>query len=467
VSAANPRRVVMTVAFVASSFMYILDTTIVNVALPSIDRDFRVSAAVGSLSVVAYLTMVVAVMPISGWLVDRFGVRRVYLAALAAFAMASALCGLAQSLPELIAARVAQGIGGGAMAPAGMTMMYRAYTPTERLRVARITTLPSAMGPVLGPTIGGLLVQELSWRWVFWVNLPVAVAIFTVCWRRLPEDPGRPATPFDPAGFVLTAVGVGLLVYGISQGAQAGWLTPQILASLGLGLVLCAALVAVELRSPHPLLRLGLLRITGYRQALSICTLVGAAFSGNQYLVPLMLQIRDGYTPIESGLTTFCEAVGVMTSSQVVSRIHRRVGERRLQVLGFVLITSLTTLFALKGASMSPWTVRAVMWGIGYGNGHVQLPNQAMAFDEIDAEDTGHASGLYNTSRRFGSALGVAVLSSAIASSHTAQGVESGFSAAFLAAALLSAAGLLIALGAYRRTGARSLSSSAPKPTPA
>lgn len=452
----NPR-VAVTIASVASMFMNILDTTIVNVALPSIDREFHASAAVGGLTVVSYLTMLVVVMPISGWLGDRFGTRALFMASLATFTVASVLCGLAQNLPELIAARVIQGVGGGALLPAGMTMMYRVYTPGERLHVARLTAIPQAMAPVLGPTLGGVLVQGLSWRWVFWVNLPVGMIVFAILWFSLAEHREGTEGAFDRSGFVLSALGIGLLVYGISQGAAIGWATAQILVVLILGVALCAALVAVELRSRHPLLRLGLIRIRGYRHSLLITCLCGAGFSGVQFVVPLMLQIRDGYSPIQSGLTTFCEAIGVMVASQIVSRLHVRLGERTLQLGGFILLTALILLLALASRAMGPWALRWVMFGIGLGSGHVQMPNQAMAFDEVQRADTGHASGLYNTSRRLGSAIGVAILASALATSHAAGGAESGFTAAFAAASALTALGTVVAVQALRDRGHRPL----------
>ena len=433
--------------------MNVLDSTIVNVALPSIDRDFHASASAGSLTVVGYLTMLVVVMPISAWLGDRFGTRRVYLLALMTFTGASALCGLTQNLPELVAARVLQGIGGGALLPSGMTMLYRVYTPSERLRVARLITIPMSLGPALGPTLGGVLVQGLSWRWVFWVNLPVGIGVLIVASLLLTEHVEPTRKGVDVLGFVLAATGVGSLVYAISQGADVGWGSLQIVVCLVAGVVLCTALVIVELRSADPLLRLDLIRITGYRQSLAITALGGAAFTGILFLVPLMLQLGDGYSPIQSGTSTFFEAFGVATASQIVSRIHGRFGERRLQLVGFAVLTSLIFVFALSGSAMNLWTVRALMFGIGLGSGSVQLLNQAMAFEAIGPKDTGQASGLYNTSRRLGGAIGVALLGTLLAVSHTRTGTDSGFRLAYAAATALAATGFAYALQAFRASG--------------
>jgi EmrB/QacA subfamily drug resistance transporter len=447
------RRLAVTLAFVAGSFMNVLDSTIVNVALPSIDHGFHVPASGGTLTVVSYLTMLVVVMPISGWLVDRFGTRRVFLIALATFTAASALCGVAQSLPELVAARVLQGMGGGAMLPAGMTMLYRAYTPAERLRLARVITIPTSLGPVLGPTLGGVLVQELSWRWVFWVNVPVGMGALIVSWLLLEEHVEQPRERLDLLGFALAAIGIGALIYAIAEGSSAGWSSPRIVGCLTVGVLLCVALVFVERSTTSPLLRLDLIRITDFRHSLAITALCGSAFTGMLFLVPLMLQIGDGYSPIQSGTSTFAEAIGVAVVSQIVSRIHGRFGERRLQLGGFALLTSLIVVFAIAGHGMSLWAVRALMFGVGIGSGSVQLLNQAMAFDGVGPADTGRASGLYNMSRRLGGATGVALLGSLLASTHTTGGAESGFSAAYVAGAVLAGTGLICALRASRTGG--------------
>src|ERR1700724_1778034 len=239
------QKVVVGVVFVAAMFMSILDATIVNVALPTIGRDFGVSAtAVDSISI-AFLVSLAVAIPASGGLGDRFGGKRVLLTAIAVFTAASALCGLASSLGELVAFRILQGVGGGMLAPVGMAMLYRAFPPAERIRAAAILTVPTTLAPALGPVLGGLLVTDLSWRWVFYVNLPLGAAAFAFGplspQERAQAGPGR----FDLPGFLLSGLGLGLLMYGVSEGPNLGWRHSDVLATIAAGIVLLAAMVTV------------------------------------------------------------------------------------------------------------------------------------------------------------------------------------------------------------------------------
>src|ERR1700749_1407037 len=217
------QKVAVGTVFVAAMFMSILDATIVNVALPTIGRDFGVSAtAVDGISI-AFLVSLAVTIPASGWLGDRYGGMRVMLAAIALFTAASALCGVASSLGELVAFRILQGAGGGMLAPVGMAMLYRVFPPAERIRAASILTVPTTLAPALGPVLGGLLVTDLSWRWVFYVNVPIGAAALAFGARflrqRAETRPGR----FDLAGFLLSGIGLGSLMYGVSKGPDLGW----------------------------------------------------------------------------------------------------------------------------------------------------------------------------------------------------------------------------------------------------
>src|ERR1700689_2066615 len=266
-------------------FMSILDTTIVNVALPTIGRDFKVSAtAVDSISI-AFLVSLAVFIPASGWLGDRFGGKRVLLTAIAVFTAASALCGLASSLGELVAFRVLQGAGGGMLAPVGLAMLFRAFPPEERIRASAILTGPTTLAPALGPVLGGLLVTDLSWRWVFYVNLPIGAAalvfgaVFLTEQRQ--ERPGR----FDVAGFVLAGTGLGAFMYGVSEGPLDRWTsTPIIVTVLG-GITLLVALVVVEMRVAEPMVDLRLLGDRLFRACNGLVVITMTAFFGVLYVV--------------------------------------------------------------------------------------------------------------------------------------------------------------------------------------
>ena len=232
------QKIAVGTVFVAAMFMTILDATIVNVALPTIGRDFGVSATAVDGIAIAFLVSLAITIPASGWLGDRYGGKRVLLAAIALFTAASALCGLASSLGELIVFRILQGAAGGMLAPVGMAMLYRVFPPDERIKAAAILTVPTTFAPALGPVLGGLFVTELSWRWVFYVNLPIGAAAFAfgaIFLRQSVQDqPGR----FDLAGFLLSGFGLGLLMYGVSEGPDRGWDDARVLTTIAAGAVL-------------------------------------------------------------------------------------------------------------------------------------------------------------------------------------------------------------------------------------
>src|SRR5215469_10109170 len=223
-------------------FMSIMDATIVNVALPTIGREFHVSQTAVDSIAISFLVSLAVFIPASGWLGDRFGGKRVLLIAIVVFTGASALCGVASSLGELVAFRILQGAGGGMLAPVGMAMLYRVFPPEERVRAAAILTVPTTLAPALGPVLGGLLTTDLSWRWVFYVNLPIGVAAFlfgVLFVRHTPEaHPGR----FDLPGFILSGTGLGLLMYGVSEGPVKGWRSADVLTAITAGAVLLAAM---------------------------------------------------------------------------------------------------------------------------------------------------------------------------------------------------------------------------------
>jgi EmrB/QacA subfamily drug resistance transporter len=409
------QKVVIGVVFVAAMFMSIMDATIVNVALPTIGRDFKVSpTAVDSISI-AFLVSLAVFIPASGWLGDRLGGKRVLLAAIAVFTVASALCGLASSLGELVAFRILQGAGGGMLAPVGMAMLYRAFPPAERLRAAAILTVPTTLAPALGPVLGGLLVTELSWRWVFYVNLPLGVAAFTFgllfLQQQKQDRPGR----FDLAGFLLSGVGLGLLMYGVSEGPNLGWRRPDVLATIAAGVVLLAAMVVVELRSPAPMVDLRLLKNRLFGLGNGVIVLASIAFLGTLYAISLYYQDGRGLSALGSGLSTFPEAFGVMGGAQLASRVlYPRLGPRRHLTLGLTGTAASIGLLALLGPQTSLWWARLLLLSLGLFMAQVFVPVQAASFATITPAATGRASAMFNAVRQLGGAVGVAVLTTAI-----------------------------------------------------
>jgi len=415
VSARINQKVAVGVVFVAAMFMSIMDATIVNVALPTIGRDFEVNATAVDAISISFLVSLAVFIPASGWLGDRFGGKRVLLAAIAVFTAASALCGLASSLGELVAFRILQGAGGGMLAPVGMAMLFRAFPPAERIRASAILTLPTTFAPALGPVLGGLLVTDLSWRWVFYVNFPIGVATFTFgalfLQQQKQAQPGR----FDLAGFLLSGLGLGLLMYGVSEGPDLGWRQREVLVTIAAGAVLLAAMVVVELRSDAPMVDLRLLRNRLFRSGNGVMVLASIAFLGTLYAISLYYQDGRGQSALGSGLSTFPEAVGVMAGAQLASRVlYPRLGPRRHITIGLTGTAASIGLLALLGPQTSLWWARLLMLTLGLFVAQLFVPVQAASFATITPAATGRASTMFNAIRQLGGAIGVAVLTTVI-----------------------------------------------------
>ncbi len=409
------QKIAVSVVFVAAMFMSIMDITIVNVALPTIGRDFSVSpTSVASISI-AYLVSLAVFIPASGWLGDRFGGKRVLLLAIVLFTVASALCGVASSLGELVAFRIIQGAGGGMLVPVGMAMLFRVFPPEERIRASSILTVPTTLAPALGPVLGGILVTELSWRWVFYVNVPIglfAVIFGSIFVTHSAESrPGR----FDLAGFLLAGVGLGALMYGISEGPEIGWATSRVIGTIIVGFLLLIAMAVTELRVKEPIIALRQMKNRLFRSSSGVVIMLSIAFLGVLFVITLYFQDGRGMSPLASGLSTFPEAFGVMGGAQVASRfLYRRLGARRHLTLGLLIVAASIALMAIMDGTSSLWIARALLFCMGIGMAQVFIPAQAISFATISPADTGRASTLYNAFRQLGGAIGVSLLTTVL-----------------------------------------------------
>ncbi len=314
--------------------------------------------------------------------------------------------------------------------------------------------VPTAVAPALGPVLGGLLVTSLSWRWVFFVNLPFGIIAFVFGVLFLAEhrqpDPGR----FDLPGFLLSGVGFALVMFGVSEGPNRGWDNAGILGSIAVGAVMLAALVVVELRTSKPLLQLRLFKNRLFRST-SLVLLIGmAAFLGVLFVVPLFFQIALGLSALQSGLNTFPEALGVMVGAQLATRLfYPRIGPRRLVAAGLVGVAIVMSLMTKVGFDTNLWWMRLLMFCMGMAMSQVFISCQAASFATISHADTGYASSLFNSQRQLGSALGVAVLATVLAAVGTVHVLAghvvpnlAAYHAAFLAGAGIALVGAVVAL---------------------
>lgn len=409
------QRVAVPVVYVAAMFMTIMDTTIVSTALPSLGRDLHARPDAVGLVSIAYLVALTVFIPASGWLGDRIGPRRALLGAIGLFTLASALCGMSTSLGELVAFRIVQGIGGAVMTPVGLAMLFRVYPPAERLRVASILAVFTALAPALGPILGGLLTTEASWRWVFFVNVPIGVA--TLAYGTLALAPHRQENPgrLDLAGLVLSGLGLGLAMYGVSEGPIQGWSNTAVLTAIVAGAALLGTMVIVELRAARPLVALRLLGNRLFATSTSLYGLGSVSYIGALYLSALFLQNALGLSALQSGLATFPSALGVMAGGQIVTRaLYPRLGPRRIVVSGLALVAATMVAMAEVGAGTSLWSVQGIMLGLGLGISFVFIPAQAASMATISKAQTGQASPIFNAGKQLGSAIGVALVTAVL-----------------------------------------------------
>ncbi|MEY2627363.1 MAG: hypothetical protein RJB08_1122 [Actinomycetota bacterium] len=437
---------VVAVTFVLGLFMEIMDTTIVNVAIPTLRKDFNASTAGIEWIVLGYLLALAIFIPASGWIGDRIGTKKTFLFALFVFTSASALCGLSGSLGQLIACRILQGVGGGMLTPVGTAMLYRAFPPAERARASTILIVPTVLAPALGPVIGGAIVDNLSWRWMFYVNLPIGVAGFIFGFVFLKEHKEPQAGRFDLPGFLLSGCGLAGILYALSQAPEHGWLSGSVLVTGLGGLILMAIMVKVETSVAEPMLALRLYKDRIFRNANFVNTLTYGSFMGFLFLLPQMLQGSFGISAMRTGLTTLPQAMGVILMSQVAGRLYHTVGPRRLITSGLIGAGTFTMAFAFIEPGTNLWWVRLLMFLRGCSIAYAFVPLQASTYSNIGPRDTGRASAIFSTQRQSSAALGVAILATIFISrtNHAAKNgamadaLVSGYHAAFIVAALLA-----------------------------
>jgi len=468
---------IVAMIFVVGLFMDLLDTTIVNVALPTLAANFHSSNAGLEWVVTAYLLSLAVWIPASGWLGDRFGTKRIFMLALFLFTIGSTLCGEAQSLHQLVFFRVIQGIGGGMLTPVGTAMLYRAFPPYERAKASAVLVVPVAIAPTIGPILGGLLVDGPGWRWIFRVNIPIGIIGLAFAWFFLRENtednPGR----FDLPGFVLSGLGLPILLYGISQGPSKGWGSAEVLVAVIAGVLLLAALVVVETRTPEPLLALRLFRERLFRTTSIANFMMMGGMIGVIFLLPLFLQQLMGLSATQSGLTTFPQALGMIVMARATSRIYPKVGPRRMVMLGMAVTAVLTACFFWVGLETSQWWIRAIMFGRGLAMGVAMIPLQTAMFSQIERRDSGQASAISQTNRQVSGSVGVAVLATILAErvkAHMPSGVPTseavikarvdGFHDAYIIGAVIAALGLIAAYFIHDEDAAASMSADAKQP---
>jgi EmrB/QacA subfamily drug resistance transporter len=396
---------------VLGSVMSVVDTTVVNVALHDLARDFGVSITTVHWVASGYLLALAVSIPLAGWASERFGAKRVWMTSVALFLGGSMLAGTSWSLHSLIAFRVVQGLGGGMIIPVGMSLLARAAGPGRLGRVMSVIGIAQLLGPVLGPVLGGLLVEDASWRWIFYVNVPVGALALTLARHTLPADEPEPCDRLDVAGFAMLAPGLAALVYGLAETGD-GLATQTALGPILAGIALVAAFVVHARRAPNPLIDVRLLETRAFAAASGTTFCLAMSLFGAMFLLPLYYQTARGQSPLGAGLLLAPQGLGAAMMIPLAGRLTDRIGPGRVVLAGLTLMALGTLPLAWAGGS-TPYPLLAgalVLRGLGLGAS--MMPAQTAAFATL-GQDTGAARGTsaINTIQRMGGALGVALMS--------------------------------------------------------
>ena len=389
-------------------FMEMLDSTILNTAMPSIAASFGVTALSMKAVLTSYTLALAVFIPVSGWVADRFGTRRVFAFAIGIFTLGSLLCGLSGSIHVLVACRVLQGCGGALMVPVGRLTLVRTFPKAELVRAMSFVTIPSLIGPLLGPLVGGLIVGLLHWRVIFFVNLPMGVAGLYLVYRHLPDYRVAKSDRLDWLGLVLFGSGVALLSYMLEVFGEHTLGMPLIAGMLVLSLGLIGGYVRHALRTPHPLLRLQLFGIQTLRTAVTGSFVARLGIGGMPFLLPLLYQVGLGYSAIQSGLLLMPQSIAAMISKTVVTKILGRLGYRVVLVSNTMVLGIMMAVFATVGAHTPVWLIATQALVFGFCSSMQFTSMNTLVYADVSPEDTSMASTIASTMQQMSMSFGVA-----------------------------------------------------------
>jgi EmrB/QacA subfamily drug resistance transporter len=406
---------VLLAAILGSSLAFI-DGTVVNVALPALQADLRATVADVQWVVEAYTLLLSALLLVGGSLGDRYGRRRTLAVGVAIFALASALCGVAPTPAVLIAARAAQGIGGALLVPGSLAIISASIPEDRRGRAIGLWSGLTGVTTAFGPVLGGWLIENLSWRWIFYLNLPIAIVVLAVLLARVPESRDESATgQLDWAGAALVTVGLGGVVYGLIAASVEGLTTVGTIAPIVGGAIALAAFVAVEARTPQPMLPLGLFRSRPFSGANLLTFLLYAALAGSLFFLPFNLIQVQGYSAAEAGAAFLPFVLIMFALSRWAGGLVERTGARLPLVVGPAIAAIGFALFAVPGTSGNYWTtVFPAVTVLGLGMGITVPPLTAVVMGSVDQRHVGVASGVNNAVARTAGLLAIALISLAV-----------------------------------------------------
>lgn len=392
-------------------FMESLDTTILNTAVPAIAKALGV-APLSMKAVLSSYTLSLAVfIPVSGWMADRFGTRRVFSSAIGVFITGSFLCGICSNIHFLVACRLLQGCGGAMMVPVGRMTLVRTFAKSELIRTMSFVAIPALIGPMLGPVTGGFIVGYFHWRVIFFINIPIGLLGLYLVHRHLPNYREEKSRPLDFFGLMLFGAGVGLLAYVLEVFGEHTLGTVTILWLLAIAV---ACLAGYGLRAnliEYPLLRLSLFRIRTFRASVSGSFFTRLGIGGIPFLFPLLYQVGLGFTPIQSGLLLMPQAIAAMCLKLVLQRILRRFGYRRVLISNTIILGIMIGLFSTVGAGTPVWRIVAQVFVLGLFTSMQYSSMNTLVYADVPPEKTSGASAITSTMQQMSISFGIAIAS--------------------------------------------------------
>lgn len=439
-------------------FMQTLDATVISNALPTMARSLHQDPIVLNLAITAYLLAAAVFLPISGWMADRFGAKTVFRLAIVGFAVSSLGCGCAQTLWQLIAARMLQGVAGAMMTPVGRLVLLRSVPKSELVRAMSYLTMPALLGPVLGPPIGGFIVTFLSWRWIFFINLPMGLLGLVLTSRYMPNLREAGAARLDVKGFLLTGFGLAGLVYGFDNLGRSV-LPAWAVAAMLIGGAACIGLYTLHFRkAANPILDLRLLGIQTFRAATIGGLFARLAIGASPFLLALLLQLGFGLSAFQAGLLTFSGAAGALLMKTTASPIIQRFGFKRILVVNAAITAAILASYALFRPTTPHWFIIGTLLIGGFFRSLQFTSLNALAYADVPASSMSRASSFASVFQQLAQSLGVGaaamILHYTLGARHGMSLTAADITPAFAIVAALSLASLLFFVRLPQEAGA-------------
>jgi EmrB/QacA subfamily drug resistance transporter len=396
-------------------FMESLDTTILNTAVPAIAHALEVPPLSMKAVLASYTLSLAVFIPISGWMANRFGTRRVFASAIGIFTLGSFLCGISNNIHLLVACRVLQGCGGAMMLPVGRLTMVRAFPKSELIGAMSFVAIPGLVGPMLGPLLGGLIIAYFHWSIIFFVNIPIGLFGLFLVHRHLPNYSEHRNYPLDIVGMVLFGSGISLLSYVLEVFGETTLSAREMLGLVAMSAVLLATYGLHSLRTPHPLLRLGLVRIRSFRVAVTGNLFTRLGTGGIPFLLPLLYQVGLGFTPVQSGLLIMPQAFAAMTLKLTMPVILKRFGYRRVLITNTVVLGLMIFMFSTIDVGTPVWAIVLMAFTYGFLTSLQYTSMNTLAYADVNEGEASGASTIASTVQQLAVSFGVATASLAVA----------------------------------------------------